>query len=58
MVRLAAEQANLNGGLLGHPIKLVVEDTKSEPNTAATVATIAEADDRAMPHDVIGPVQT
>ena len=38
-VRYAAEQANLNGGLLGHPIKLVVEDTKSEPNTAATVAT-------------------
>lgn len=38
-IRYAAEQANLSGGLLGHPIKLVVEDTKSEPNTAATVAT-------------------
>ncbi len=38
-IRYAAEQANRSGGLLGHPIKLVVEDTKSEPNTAATVAT-------------------
>jgi branched-chain amino acid transport system substrate-binding protein len=38
-IRYAAEQANNSGGLLGHPIKLVVEDTKSEPNTAATVAT-------------------
>lgn len=38
-IRYAAQQANGSGGLLGHPIKLVVEDTKSEPNTAATVAT-------------------
>jgi branched-chain amino acid transport system substrate-binding protein len=38
-IKYAAEQANLSGGLLGHPIKLVVEDTKGEANTAATVAT-------------------
>ena len=38
-IRYAAEQANLSGGLLGRQIKLVVEDTKSEANTAATVAT-------------------
>jgi branched-chain amino acid transport system substrate-binding protein len=38
-IRYAAEQANRSGGLLGHQIKLVVEDTKGESNTAATVAT-------------------
>ena len=38
-IRYSTEQANNSGGLLGHPIKLVVEDTKSESNTAATVAT-------------------
>ena len=29
---LAAEQANAGGGVLGHPVRLVVRDTKSQPD--------------------------
>ena len=38
-IRAAADDANKRGGVLGRPIKLLIEDTKSEPNTAAAVAT-------------------
>ncbi|PWC44354.1 ABC transporter substrate-binding protein [Azospirillum sp. TSO22-1] len=37
-IQYAAGEANDAGGLLGRKIELVVEDTKGEPNTSATVA--------------------
>jgi branched-chain amino acid transport system substrate-binding protein len=37
-MRYAADEANAAGGLLGRNVELLVEDTKGEPNTAATVA--------------------
>ena len=37
-LKYAADEINAKGGVLARPIKLVVEDTKGEPNTAATVA--------------------
>jgi branched-chain amino acid transport system substrate-binding protein len=37
-IRFAADEANQQGGVLGRQLKLVVEDTKGEPNTAATIA--------------------
>ena len=36
--KFAASEANKQGGVLGRQIELVIEDTKSEPNTAAAVA--------------------
>jgi branched-chain amino acid transport system substrate-binding protein len=36
--KFAADEANKQGGVLGRQIQLVIEDTKSEPNTAAAVA--------------------
>ena len=36
--QMATDEVNARGGLLGRPVKLLVEDTKSEPNTAAIVA--------------------
>ncbi len=42
----AVDQANKSGGVLGRPLKLLVEDTKSEPNTAATVATKLASEDK------------
>lgn len=36
--RLAAEQINANGGLLGEQIELIVEDNKSNPSEAAAAA--------------------
>src|SRR5690606_1218112 len=38
-IRYAAEEANRNGGVLGRQLELLVEDTKGEPNTSATIAT-------------------
>lgn len=37
-IQYAANEANGAGGLLGRKIELVIEDTKGEPNTSATVA--------------------
>lgn len=37
-VRLAVEEINTGGGLLGQPLEMVVADTKSDPNLAATEA--------------------
>jgi branched-chain amino acid transport system substrate-binding protein len=36
-MRYAVEEANKAGGVLGRKLELVIEDTKGEPNTAATV---------------------
>jgi len=36
-IEFATKEANDAGGLLGRKIELVIEDTKSEPNTAATI---------------------
>jgi branched-chain amino acid transport system substrate-binding protein len=38
-IQLGADEANKAGGLLGRQIKILAEDTKGEPNTAASVAT-------------------
>jgi branched-chain amino acid transport system substrate-binding protein len=37
-IQFAADEANKQGGVLGHKLELVIEDTKGEPNTAAIVA--------------------
>jgi branched-chain amino acid transport system substrate-binding protein len=37
-IQYAAQEANEAGGVLGRRIELIVEDTKGEPNTSATVA--------------------
>jgi branched-chain amino acid transport system substrate-binding protein len=37
-IRFAADEANQQGGVLGRQIKPIVDDTKGEPNTAATIA--------------------
>lgn len=38
-VQLAVNDVNAKGGVLGHQLKLVESDTKSDPNQAATAAT-------------------
>ncbi|WP_290596126.1 MULTISPECIES: ABC transporter substrate-binding protein [unclassified Archaeoglobus] len=47
-VKLAAEEINAQGGILGHPVEVVVGDTKLDSNTASTefrrLATIENAD--------------
>lgn len=47
-VKLAAEEINAKGGILGHPVEVVVGDTKLDSNTASTefrrLATIEKAD--------------
>jgi branched-chain amino acid transport system substrate-binding protein len=45
-IKYAADEANKKGGVLGRPIKLLVEDTKSEPNTAAAVASKMASEDK------------
>ncbi len=45
-IQYAADQANKNGGVLGRPVKLLVGDTRSEPNTAATVAARMATEDK------------
>lgn len=45
-LKYAAEEVNARGGALGRPLKLVIEDTKSEPNTAATVAAKLATEDK------------
>jgi branched-chain amino acid transport system substrate-binding protein len=37
-VQYAADEVNEAGGLLGRKIELIVEDTKGEPNTSASIA--------------------
>jgi branched-chain amino acid transport system substrate-binding protein len=37
-IQYATNEVNAAGGLFGHKIELIVEDTKGEPNTSATVA--------------------
>jgi branched-chain amino acid transport system substrate-binding protein len=37
-IQYAANEANAAGGLFGRKIELIIEDTKGEPNTSATVA--------------------
>lgn len=37
-IQYATDQANAAGGVLGRKLELVVEDTKGEPNTSASVA--------------------
>lgn len=37
-IEYAAKEANAAGGLFGRKLELVIEDTKGEPNTSATVA--------------------
>ena len=36
---IAAEQANASGGVLGRPVRLVVRDTKSQPDRVAKAVT-------------------
>jgi urea transport system substrate-binding protein len=38
VVRLAVEEINARGGLLGQPLQMVVADTKSDPNVATVEA--------------------
>ena len=45
-IRFAAEEANKSGGVLGHKLDLLVEDTKSEPNAAATIGSKMAAQDK------------
>ena len=45
-IKFAADEANKQGGLYGRPIELLIEDTKSEPNTAAAVASKMVAEDK------------
>jgi branched-chain amino acid transport system substrate-binding protein len=45
-VQYAADLANKRSGVMGRPIKLLIEDTKSEPNTAATVASKMASEDK------------
>ena len=45
-IQYAADQANKTGGVLGRPVKLLVGDTRSEPNTAATVASRMATEDK------------
>jgi branched-chain amino acid transport system substrate-binding protein len=45
-IQFATDEANRSGGVLGHPLKLLVEDTRGEPNTAATVATKMATQDK------------
>lgn len=45
-IKYAAKNINDGGGVLGHPVKLVIEDTKSEPNTAAAVASKMAAQEK------------
>jgi len=45
-IKYYTEQTNKAGGVLGRQIKLVVEDTKSEPNTAATAAAKLATEDK------------
>jgi branched-chain amino acid transport system substrate-binding protein len=37
-MQYAVDELNKNGGIAGHPIKLIVKDTKSDPALGATVA--------------------
>jgi branched-chain amino acid transport system substrate-binding protein len=37
-IEYATKEANASGGIFGRKIELVIEDTKGEPNTSATVA--------------------
>jgi branched-chain amino acid transport system substrate-binding protein len=37
-IEYAAKEANDSGGLFGRQLELIIEDTKGEPNTSATVA--------------------
>ena len=45
-IKYETDQVNRQGGLLGRQIRLVIEDTKSEPNTAATVAAKLASEDK------------
>lgn len=45
-IQYAADQANKTGGVLGRPIKLLISDTRSEPNTAAAVASRMATEDK------------
>ncbi len=45
-IKYAAEEINSSGGIQGRPIKLLIEDTKSEPNTAATIAAKMATEDK------------
>ena len=45
-IRYSAEEANKTGGVLGHKIDLLIEDTKSEPNSAATTGAKMAAQDK------------
>ncbi len=38
-MKMAVEEINANGGVLGKPVELVIRDTKGDPNTAITGAT-------------------
>lgn len=45
-IKYAADEVNKAGGVLGRPLKLVIEDTKSEANTAATIASKMATEDK------------
>ncbi|MGA0594688.1 ABC transporter substrate-binding protein [Enterovirga sp. CN4-39] len=45
-IKYAAEELNKSGGVLGRQVKLLIEDTKSEPNTAATIASKMATEDK------------
>jgi branched-chain amino acid transport system substrate-binding protein len=45
-VQVAADEINRGGGLLGRPIKLLIEDTKGEANTSAAVGAKLVTEDK------------
>jgi branched-chain amino acid transport system substrate-binding protein len=45
-VQVAADEINQNGGLLGRPVKLLIEDTKGEANTSAAVGAKLVTEDK------------
>ena len=47
---LAAEQANAGGGVLGHPVRLVVRDTKSQPDRVEKAVRDLPADQQPIHH--------
>ncbi len=47
-IRLAAEQINAAGGVLGRPVKIVTEDTQSRPEEAVTAVTKLISQDKVV----------
>lgn len=54
--RLAVDEINASGGILGHPLKLIVKDTQSLPDETATV--VKELIDKDKVVALIGEIAT